>query len=262
MRSKYIAGILALVLGVFGIHRFYLSQYIKGSLYILLPPVVALLFFYFTNSLEVIKHTSTDITSGNINLFDTWFIFFYIPVLLIAVIDAVIFFLMPQEKFDQKYNIVGRSVLKETVKSLLFFAISSLVVIFLYNAYFVENKVNVADAEAQFELSSTELATAFAADEQHAFEKYGEQVISVQGEVVNEEIFIGTGARSLILNGEEDYLIKINFTEDEWEQVNEVKIGNFIKVKGFVFEVLNNEVVVNNARLADVSPGAKPANVE
>lgn len=45
MKNKTTAGILALTLGVFGVHRFYLGQTLLGILYLFLPPIGAILGF-------------------------------------------------------------------------------------------------------------------------------------------------------------------------------------------------------------------------
>jgi len=66
VKDKNVAGILAFFLGGLGAHRFYLDQVGLGIFY--------LIFFWFP------------------------------PVWLIGVIDAIIFFTMNQEKFDAKYN--------------------------------------------------------------------------------------------------------------------------------------------------------------
>lgn len=64
MRDKTTAGILALTLGVFGVHRFYLGQTFLGILYIFIPPLSAIL----------------------------------------GIIDGVLLLTMNQEVFDAKYN--------------------------------------------------------------------------------------------------------------------------------------------------------------
>lgn len=66
MKSKFLAGVLALFLGTWGIHRFYLGQTKLGILYFLL--------------------SFTGIT------------------FLISIIDALIFFTKDEESFDYKYN--------------------------------------------------------------------------------------------------------------------------------------------------------------
>lgn len=66
MKDKNITGILALLFGGFGIHRFYLGQIGLGVIYL---------------------------------------IFFWFPVVwLIAFIDAILFFVMDRKVFDMKYN--------------------------------------------------------------------------------------------------------------------------------------------------------------
>ncbi len=66
MKDKNVAGILALLFGSFGIHRFYLGQPVRGIFYML---------FFWTG----------------------------IPA-LIGFIEAIIFFVMDKEVFDVKYN--------------------------------------------------------------------------------------------------------------------------------------------------------------
>ncbi|MBV6652397.1 MAG: TM2 domain-containing protein, partial [Mameliella sp.] len=66
MKEKNVAGILALFLGGLGIHRFYLGQTGLGIFYML---------------------------------------FFWFPVMwIVGLIDAIAFFSMDNQKFDQKYN--------------------------------------------------------------------------------------------------------------------------------------------------------------
>lgn len=66
MKDKNVAGILALFLGGFGVHRFYLGQ-------------VGLGFFYL--------------------------IFFWFPLMwIISLIDAIVFFSTDKDNFDTKYN--------------------------------------------------------------------------------------------------------------------------------------------------------------
>lgn len=81
MKKKGIAAILALLFGVFGIHRFYLGQRVKGIIYFAL--------FILTLSSTV---------EG----------FYFLPPIilpaLIAFADAILFAVMPKEDFNHKYN--------------------------------------------------------------------------------------------------------------------------------------------------------------
>ena len=72
MKNKTVAGILALVAGYMGLHRFYLGQVGLGILYIILLPI-----FLVTG---------------------LWFFFF------IGIVDAIALFSMDQGAFDKKYN--------------------------------------------------------------------------------------------------------------------------------------------------------------
>lgn len=72
MKNKNAAAFLAIILGYFGVHRFYLGQVALGIFYIL----------------------------GTMGL---WFFNFKI-IFFIAIIDAIKFLTMSEEKFDKKYN--------------------------------------------------------------------------------------------------------------------------------------------------------------
>ncbi len=72
MKNKTVAGVLALVAGYMGLHRFYLGQVGLGIMYILLLPV-----FLVTG---------------------LWFFFF------IGIVDAIALFSMDQDAFNKKYN--------------------------------------------------------------------------------------------------------------------------------------------------------------
>lgn len=78
-KSKKVAGILALSLGMLGAHRFYLGKKFLGIVYFLA--------FFFTLALTI-------------NEPGPWFVFLGI----LAFIDAILLFVMPQAEFDAKYN--------------------------------------------------------------------------------------------------------------------------------------------------------------
>jgi len=79
MKNKSVAATLALTLGAFGLHRFYLDRKFQGVLYLLL--------FFVTFSLTLEEKAP----------------FVIIPFLL-GFIDSVLFFVMPVAEFDEKYN--------------------------------------------------------------------------------------------------------------------------------------------------------------
>ena len=81
MKSKYVAGILALLMGMFGVHRFYLGQKALGVL-------------YFVMAFIGIGVTAASDGEAPLAL---------LP-LAIGMIDAVLFFAMPRPDFDEKYN--------------------------------------------------------------------------------------------------------------------------------------------------------------
>lgn len=80
MKNKNVAGLLAILTGIFGTHRFYLGQRFLGALY----------FFLFWAGLAL------TIEEGNP-------IIMLLPA-LISVVDSIVFFAMPWEDFDRRYN--------------------------------------------------------------------------------------------------------------------------------------------------------------
>jgi len=80
MKDKNTAAFLALFFGVFGVHRFYLNQRFYGAIYF---------FLFFI---------------GMVALFEEESPLILLPVLL-GFIDTVLFFVMPKEDFDERYNL-------------------------------------------------------------------------------------------------------------------------------------------------------------
>lgn len=84
MKKKQVAAILALLLGIFGVHRFYLGQRKKAIL-------------YFGSFIIGLLLLAFDIDA------DIGPLFFVIPA-IVGLIDSVLFFVMPKEEFNYKYN--------------------------------------------------------------------------------------------------------------------------------------------------------------
>jgi len=79
MKRKHVTTVLALTMGLYGIHRFYLGQKLKGIL-----------------------HFSLAMFSGFL-LFEEGAPLIMLPA-IIGLMDAILFMVMPQEEFDNRYN--------------------------------------------------------------------------------------------------------------------------------------------------------------
>lgn len=79
MKKKSVAGILALLFGILGVHRFYLGQRFKGFLMIALFGIMMI---------ATLEENAP---------------FIILPA-IIGFIDAILFFVMPKEDFDDKFN--------------------------------------------------------------------------------------------------------------------------------------------------------------
>ena len=83
MKNKYVAGILALFFGLFGVHRFYLGQRFLGILY----------FAFSMFGIIIAVEEGVPIIVG--------------PAIL-GFIDSILLFAMPREDFDERYNVRRR----------------------------------------------------------------------------------------------------------------------------------------------------------
>ena len=79
MKRKHVTTVLALTLGIYGVHRFYLGQKLKGILHFSLAMFSGLLFFEEGAPLILLPA-------------------------IIGLMDAILFMVMPQEEFDNRYN--------------------------------------------------------------------------------------------------------------------------------------------------------------
>lgn len=82
MKNKNVAGILAFTTGMLGVHRFYLGQKSLGVVYFLATFIGIMI---------------TAASDGEAP--------FILAPLAIAFIDSILFFVMPNEEFDKKYNV-------------------------------------------------------------------------------------------------------------------------------------------------------------
>jgi len=79
MKRKHVTTILALTLGLYGVHRFYLGQKLKGILHFSLAMFSGFLFFEEGAPLIMLPA-------------------------IIGLMDAILFMVMPQDEFDNRYN--------------------------------------------------------------------------------------------------------------------------------------------------------------
>jgi tetratricopeptide (TPR) repeat protein len=79
MKRKSVAGILALFFGIFGVHRFYLGRWFQGVLHFLL--------FFVTLGISIEENWPAVLAPA-----------------LLGFVDAILFFAMPIDDFDDKYN--------------------------------------------------------------------------------------------------------------------------------------------------------------
>lgn len=235
MRNKTFTALLALILGIFGIHRFYLGQYFRGALYLVYPVVLLTILFYATGFLSVVREQITlDI--------NTELLPFLLPFLILPVFDSVWFFRMGREKFNEKYNQHPDPVGKALLISLIAIAISLAVNYAVFTQFYMEKKVDVAATDAAYDLSSIELADEFSENEESAMSKYGDGIIMVRGTVSLVEEHPFSGKLDILLEGNGQMQVKCDFKDGQEEQVKQLQVGDEIQVKGKLRELLIDEI--------------------
>lgn len=260
--SKTTAGLLALITGIFGFHRFYLSQYCRGAAYILFPSLLALLIAWISGTLDLFRHTETDMHFGLLNRMFFTPIIFYVPVLVLAVVEAVLFFVMKQEKFDQRHAGKKHGIGTRLGISLGSIAVCGLILMLIFNKFYAEASVNVRDSEAAFTFTAAELCAEFASNEDQAYEDYNMVVIGVSGTISEDFTDIATDARTLILEGESELNVKCNFLADEQAKVKDLVIGQPISIRGYCLQKLNDEVILNDCLLLEAGALPEPDPVQ
>ncbi len=245
MKSKTFTIILAFILGIFGLHRLYLRQYLKALLYLIYPITLLTAAFYFTGFLEVLR----DEPQGEIL---KTLIQFFPLFMIIPVIDGIWFLLMSKDKFDRLYNSNKKHATRE-----VYYSVGILLLGFLYNYAFFQlvyakSDINTGQ-KADVSITSEELASAFSEDEEGASAKYSGKVIEVSGPIESEETQLAQNGEEkvLILTGDGALSIRCEFEPGEQAKISDLKPGDHVKVKGRFREVMIFDVVLDHCILEE-----------
>lgn len=254
MRSKNVTTVLALFLGLFGVHRFYLGQYERGALYLLYPIMVLLAVFAFSGTMEIAKsELSLELSFSTIVPL--------LPFLIVPLFDTLWFARMSKDKFDERYNTKRANWLGESLTSLGYILLAVVVVWWLYDRYLVKKVADVAKTEAAFEVSAEEFAAAYDTDEDAAAEKYDEQVVRITGRVLRTDEFNAQHEQVLPLAGSGFVDISCNLQQSALAKAQGLEVGQEVIVKGRVLQKMNFEVVLNDCLIEQVGDVIAPETV-
>jgi len=248
MRKKNITALLALFFGIVGIHRFYLGQYERGVLHIVAPVALILLILWIaelfgTSLWDTVRENLAVELSGQTLLL-------LLPLLIIPVFDTIWFFTRSLDRFNARYNKKKVSWAGEILTSAGYIMLAGVVAWWLYDRFLVEHKAEV-NVEADFNMTTEELAMDFHADETVALSKYTNKIIIVSGEITGEEFGSGSGERMLILRGTESYSVKCEFQTDQLAMVVALQMGQAISVKGRFSDRTNQEIHLQDCLLIE-----------
>jgi TM2 domain-containing membrane protein YozV len=231
MRSKNIAAGLALITGVFGLHRFYLGQVLKGAIYLLSPAIVTVLLAVLIGNTEILKDFQTDFGVPLLNylFFAPWPL--YAIVLLVAIIDAVVLVTMSYEKFDRKFNAAKETITNQWLKSLVILFLGIMALILIYNRFFTDHTIRTASSKAELELTADQLCAKIS---ENAETKAGlnDKTIQLTGTIVGDEFNISDDSRTLILLDNDDCVVQCKFKQAVQEEVKSLEKGTLITVIG------------------------------
>jgi TM2 domain-containing membrane protein YozV len=231
MRSKNIAAGLALFTGIFGLHRFYLGQVLKGAIYLLSPAIVTVLLAVIIGNVEILKDFQTDFGFPILNyvFFAPWPL--YAIVILVSIIDAIILTVMGYEKFDKKYNATKETITNQWLKSLVALFFGVMVLILIYNRFFTDHSVSTASSAAEMELTAEQLCEQ-ANESDEAKAGLNDKTIQLTGSVVGDEFNISDDSRMLILFDNDDCVVQCKFKQSVQEKVKALEIGSAVTVIG------------------------------
>jgi hypothetical protein len=246
MRSKPVAVILALTLGILGIHRLYLGQYMRAILYLTYPVALITAFFYFTGTLHIVREQLILERSAGA-------LYFLLPFLIVPFFDAIWLGMMNRAKFFDRYNTTIGTTWGRIWRSIVTLAAGTGIALGLYQMFFIVKPVDVSK-EADYKLSARELVEAFAGNADSSMQIFEGRLIEVSGTVVDEEWMMAEGddLRSLLLDGAGQTRVKCRFLPSQREQVVVVQNGTYITVKGILEDASDFEVILSNCILLQV----------
>lgn len=245
MRSRTLTYVFAFLLGAFGIHRFYLAQNIRGALYLLAPSILILILGYTgLISDKIIANDFGPDWVGAIWI-APWPI--YLIMAAIGLFDGIWFLLMKEAKFERLYN-SGKKLNWTLAMSI---AVPMILLIIIGNSFKGLQEINVRNSDADFRFSAIDLAEQFSKGGEEVFNQYHERVFEVTGNISNIETQFSEDGEELliILNGNGDYHIKCDFYSGEQELILQLKKQDSVVIKGYLDEVLLNQIVLNNCIL-------------
>lgn len=269
MRNKNIAAVLALFLGILGIHRFYLGQYLRGALHIIAPIVLLLLGLWIAELLgdeyyywDVVRGIEIDFSRGNMDFSgaNKWPLVALLSLLVVPLFDTIWFATRSTDRFNARYNRKPIPWAAETLKSVACLALSCFVVYLLFNKFLVVHKADVG-ATPDFTISSAQLAQEFAADEMAAHKKFNGKVLLMDGMITSIDSTSGTGERILFFEDASGYTISCPFQSDQGELISMLSVGQMADIKGRYVDVTNYEVHLEDCLLIRAGEVIEPSDI-
>jgi hypothetical protein len=134
---------------------------------------------------------------------------------------------------------------KRTMKKIIIAVVIVLGSAFAYGYYlFHKPHQGIANKDAAFTMESRQLFNEFDQNEAEANKKYLGKVITVSGKVADKGVD-SKGAMSIILEGGEMAGVGCQFDKNALKDIQNVKKGQFIKVKGMCTGMLMDVVLVD-----------------
>lgn len=235
-RYRLTAAALALLTGIFGIHRFYLGQYLRGMLYLCYPFLLITVGLYVSGTLDIIRdQVSVEGLDG------LWYAL--LPFSLVPLFDAWRLFRMTDGRFQERYSVPAAHE-KRLLVSLLAFIAGITFNLLWYSLFFANSRPDTTGApDASF--TPAGLVAAYG----EGYQSWQGKVVRVTGTLVEEEIeFTEAGERHSWIVGPADMPVLCRIHADFAAEAAVWQVGEQHTLQGWVEADLSNKIILEDCR--------------
>lgn len=216
MKSKGIAGIIALLAGSAGLHKFYLGQNRRGW---------TLLFLFF------ILFPALTWSVQHFFVMEYWrgaLILWLLAAAVLQIVEGIRIFSMSQEKFAQQDASRG-----STAAMTITVFVLALLLVYGSAKLLSRPAIDITVVNAEISMPSEDFSRAFREDENAFNKKYLHKVIQLQGEVTETGEDFEKGPYFALKGAEGDaFGIKCFFIRENAGDAKEVEDGDIVTMKG------------------------------
>ncbi len=235
-RYRLTAAALALLTGIFGFHRFYLGQYLRGLLYLCYPFLVITVGLYVSGTLDIVRdQVSVEGLDG------LWYAL--LPFVLIPVFDAWWLFRMTDSRFQDRYAIHSGAGLR-LLQSLIAIAAGVAFNFLWYVMWFTHQTPDTGGTPAASFIPA-ELVEAYV----EGSASWQGKVVRITGTLIEEEMeFTESGERRSWILGPATMPVLCRIHADFAAEAEAWRVGEQHTLQGWVEADLSNKIILEDCR--------------